>query len=354
MTVDAKTAEVSKKMNKPAPPQKSEVRKAELKVARLEARLSRAVGLGHVLAKLSSQLNVSSTGDLRARDSLASFIKGVEGQLEELVASRTQDAAAALGSVVVRAAFVAGGDCELSALGGDVIEVLRLHDSGWLYGRRNGGQTGWLPCSFCRVGAVSGGLTRWRAKLDAWGMTAEANGNSAPTVPSVPPPKPAPALPPKRRDAAQRPLAPTPTSVIPSMESLSTSPQRSPARPLIPKKPSAEAAKSWRRSSEVRRRTSESEVQMPAMALTGPTIDASFLADLISEVQLLELEELSQAEGEGAESSEDNGKEGKNNDGEEEEDEAERRPAAVIDKRGTLSLGMDECADMLGALDGFN
>ncbi len=328
----------------PQPPQKSDVRKAELKLARLEAQLSKAVRLGKVLAKLASQLN-GKTEDARARESLAAFVRGVEGQLDDMAVAGSK--AAGLGRVAVRAAFAGRSGAELSVGAGELLEVLRIHDSGWLYGRRPKGEAGWVPCSFCRVAGAAEGLRQWRAQLSKWRMTEE--GHTL-VLPEEGPPMQGPALPPRRGSAVYgRPLAPTPTSTIPSVEGLSASPKNvaASARPLIPKKPSVEStAKTMRRSQEVPpppRPASESLLvplaPPPPLAVASvQMIDADFLAGLISEVQLLDLEEIRAEEEEDEEGDEGAG----SDEGQEKEDEQ---------KRATLSLDLNECTDMLGALD---
>jgi hypothetical protein len=332
----------------PQPPQKSEVRKAELKVARLEAQLVKSVRLGKVLAKLATQLN-RKTEDARARESLASFVRGVDGQLDDLAMSSAKRQG--LGRVTVRSAFAARSGSELSVSGGDVLEVLKLHEAGWLYGRRAKGVAGWVPLSFCRVMGAAEGMREWRPLLSKWHMTEDAHSL---VIPDDPPPLQGPALPPRRGSAVSgRPLAPTPTSTIPSVDVLSTSPKNaSPAtRPLIPKKPSLEStAKSMRRSMEVPpRRMSESVLHVtPPAPPTPPAIDADFLADLISEVQLLELEEIRTDEEE-EEYEDPGGGGGGGGEGSDEDSNGQERERE--DKRATLSLDMDECSSMLGALN---
>jgi hypothetical protein len=67
----------------PPVPEKSVARSQELKITRLENQLSHAIRLAKVLSRLASQLNKNNSTDISAIH-LATFIEGVDQQLEEL------------------------------------------------------------------------------------------------------------------------------------------------------------------------------------------------------------------------------------------------------------------------------
>lgn len=135
---------------------------------------------------------------------------------------------------------------ELSMSVGETLEILKLHESGWMFGRKRNGLQGWLPVSYCSI--VDWTQLRvpnfWIEKVKAWQAT-------GPTVPNAPYPTLPPSLPPKKRNSATMPLAPNPHSELHGIERLeakSSSPTLASPPPVVPSKPSTNSLRGSRRS----------------------------------------------------------------------------------------------------------
>jgi hypothetical protein len=112
--------------------------------------------------------------------------------------------------------YRARNDKELGIAISETVEILKIHESGWLFGRKRSGQAGWLPVSFLndfslRVSKVWQDkvkqffffevffvLNVLYNKVSKWCAT-------APNIPAQHPPEAAPALPPKKRSSATIP-----------------------------------------------------------------------------------------------------------------------------------------------------